>query len=161
MEKPVTNDALRAIRRILRAAEMGGRKLAVATGLTPSQLLVLQQIERSGETTPSVVAASLQFGQATVTNIVDRLVEEELATRRRSERDKRQILLSATERGRALLGDAPDLLQERFRDRFEELPAWEQAMMLAGLERLAHMLDATDIDAAPLIDTGIIDRSGK
>jgi DNA-binding MarR family transcriptional regulator len=159
MEKQITNETLRAIRRILRAADQGGRKLAVATGLTPSQVLVLQQITQSGETTPSSIATKLQFGQATVTNIVDRLEAAGLVTRQRSNRDKRQILLHATAKGRAMLDTAPDLLQERFRDRFEALQAWEQAMILSALERLGQLLDATDIDAAPLIDTGVIDRS--
>lgn len=159
MESPITNATLRAIRRILRAADQSGRKLATATRLTPSQLLVLQQIAHSGETTPGAVASALQFGQATVTNIVDRLEAAGLATRRRGERDKRQIMLRATESGRAMLESAPDLLQERFRSGFEMLPAWEQAMMLAALERLGQLLDASDIDAAPLIDTGVIDRS--
>lgn len=158
MEPQVTNAALRAIRRVLRAADQGGRRLASATGLTPSQILVLQEIERRGETTPSIVAGALQFGQATVTNIVDKLVAENLVTRRRSEQDKRQMLLAATPAGLELLGAAPDLLQDRFRERFEALPRWEQAMVLAGLERLGQLLDAADIDAAPLIDAGPIDR---
>ena len=159
MEPQITNAALRSIRRILRAADQGGRRLAIATGLTPSQILVLQEIERRGETTPGAVAAVLQFGQATVTNIVDRLVERALVTRRRSDQDKRQMLLAATPAGIELLAAAPDLLQQRFRERFEALPTWEQAMILAALERLGQLLDATDIDAAPLIDAGLIDRS--
>jgi DNA-binding MarR family transcriptional regulator len=159
MEPQITDATLRAIRRILRATDQGGRKLAAATGLTPSQLMVLQQIERTGATTPSAVAGALKFGQATVTNIVDRLEEAGLATRQRNDRDKRQFLLRATARGKAILDAAPDLLQERFRDRFEALPAWEQAMILAALERLGQLLDATDIDAAPLIDSGVIDRA--
>jgi hypothetical protein len=32
-------------------------------------------------------------------------------------------------------------------------------MILAALERLGELLDASEIDAAPLIDTGVIDRS--
>lgn len=159
MDKQITSDALRAIRRILRAADQGGRRLAAATGLTPSQLLVLQEIERRGETTPSAVAVELQFGQATVTNILDRLEDAGLASRERSGHDKRRINLRVTGRGREVLDTAPDLLQQRFRDRFQALPAWEQAMILAGLERLGQILDATEIDAAPLIDTGAIDRA--
>lgn len=159
MDMHITNAALRAIRRLLRAADQGGRKLAAATGLTPSQLLVLQEIARRGETTPSAIAAALQFGQATVTNIVDRLEAADLVTRKRSERDKRQILLRATASGHATLEAAPDLLQQRFQERFGTLPAWEQAMILAALERLGELLDATEIDAAPLIDVGVIDRS--
>lgn len=159
MHEPITNAALIAIRRVLRATDQGGRRLAAATGLTPSQLLVLQQIEKSGETTPSVVAATLHFSQATVTNIVDRLEAAGLVTRSKSDRDKRQILLRPTPAAASLIGRAPDLLQERFRAGFEALPAWEQAMMLAALEKLALLLDAGDLDAAPLLDSGAIDRS--
>lgn len=159
MDKPLTSAALRAIRRILRASERGERRLAALTGLAPSQLLVLQEIERRAETTPGELAAQLQFGQATVTNIVDRLHELEMVTRERSSRDKRQILLRVTQAGRDALTAAPDMLQQRFSSRYEALPAWEQAMILAALERLGELLNATDIDAAPLIDAGEIDRS--
>lgn len=159
MERQITNAALRAIRRILRANDQGSRKLATATGLTPSQLLVLQNIERRGETTPSAIAKALQFGQATVTNIVDRLEAAGLVTRRRNDRDRRQMLLQPTDQGRDILETAPDLLQQRFQEGFEKLATWEQAMILAALERLGEILDASAIDAAPLIDAGAIDRT--
>jgi DNA-binding MarR family transcriptional regulator len=159
MTQEITKAALRAIRRVLRAADQGGRKLATATGLTPSQLLVLQEIDRSRQTTPGAVAKRLQFGQATVTNIVDRLEEAGLVTRSRNETDKRQMVLRIAGDGAAILEKAPDSLQARFQGRFEALPAWEQAMILAALERLGELLDATDIDAAPLLDVGVIDRS--
>jgi DNA-binding MarR family transcriptional regulator len=159
MHADLTTPALRAIRRILRAAELGGRRVAAATGLTPSQLLVLQEIERREDTTPGAVAQALQFGQATVTNILDRLEAAGLAVRRRSEGDKRKVLLAVTASGRAALEAAPDLLQARFRARFAELEPWEQAMILAALERLGGLLDASEIDAAPLIDAGAIDRA--
>ncbi|MGH6957841.1 MAG: MarR family winged helix-turn-helix transcriptional regulator [Caulobacteraceae bacterium] len=133
--------------------------MATTTGLTPSQLLMLQEIDRRGETTPSAVALGLQFSQATVTNILDRLEAAGLASRRRSEGDKRKMLLRVTQKGQEVLDTAPDLLQVRFRERFGELPAWEQAMILSALERLSELLGATEIDAAPLIDAGAIDRS--
>jgi hypothetical protein len=50
-------------------------------------------------------------------------------------------------------------LQDQFSGRFQKLPDWEQAMIVAMLERLSSLLDAGGIDAAPLIDTGgAIDR---
>src|SRR3546814_17658857 len=57
-----------------------------------------------------------------------------------------------------MLKTAPDLLQVQFRDRFVALPTWEQAMILAALERLSAVLNAESIDAAPLLDAGAIDR---
>ena len=158
MDTDLTSASLRALRRILRAADLGSRKLASATGLAPSHLLVLREIEQRGETTPSVLATALQFGQATITNIVDRLEAGSLVTRQRSGQDKRQIILTVTDAGRAMIERAPDLLQTRFSERFADLPAWERAMILAALERLGALLGAEAIDAAPLLDSGAIDR---
>jgi DNA-binding MarR family transcriptional regulator len=160
MDTEIANATLKALRRILRATDRGSRKLAAATGLTPSQLLVLREVEARDEVTPGSIAQRLQFSHATITAITDRLVALDLVTRTRSDRDKRQMLLGATPEGRRRLADAPDMLQEIFAYRFAALPAWEQAMILAGAERLATILGAEDIDAAPLLDAGLIDRAG-
>jgi len=158
MSASVPNQTLRALRRILRASELGGRRLAAETGLTPSQMLVLQEIARREDVTPGTIASTLQFGHATVTNILDRLTASGLIARRRGEQDKRQVLVSITEAGTSALAAAPDMLQSRFNAGFMKLPIWEQAMILAALERLGDVLGASAIDAAPLIDTGAIDR---
>ncbi|MET1754832.1 MarR family transcriptional regulator [Novosphingobium sp. RD2P27] len=159
MSDVLTTEALKALRRILRASDLGTRRLAAATTLTPSQLLVLQEVEQRGETTPSALSAALQFGQATITNIVDRLEAAALVTRQRSIRDKRQIILQVTDAGRATIDKAPDLLQTRFSEGYEALPGWERAMILAALERLGEIMGAQSIDAAPLLDAGAINRS--
>jgi hypothetical protein len=59
-----------------------------------------------------------------------------------------------------MLSSAPDMMQDRFQDRFAQLPDWEQAMIVAMLERLTALLNADGIDAAPVIDAGAIDRVG-
>ncbi len=159
MINPRTESALRAIRRLLRAAEMGERQLATATGLTPSQLVVLQEVARHGETTAGAIATAVQFSQATVTNLVDRLVERGFVVRSRRERDRRQVWVSITTEGRAALLSAPDMLQDQFQSRFENLADWEQAMIVAMLERLTGLLNVDQIDAAPVIDAGAIDRA--
>ncbi|WP_114950949.1 MarR family winged helix-turn-helix transcriptional regulator [Sphingosinicella terrae] len=158
MDNALTIAALKALRRILRTSELANRQLAVATGLTPSQLLVLHEIGEREDVTPTELAAALQFGQATITNIVDRLEESGLVTRQRSAQDKRRVNLALTSAGARKIETAPDTLQTRFIERFAALPDWEQAMILAGLGRLADVL-GTDHDAAPLLDSGAIDRS--
>jgi DNA-binding MarR family transcriptional regulator len=159
MTADLSNSTLRALRRILRATESGSRKIAAATGMTPSQLMVLREIGTRTDATPGVVAQQLQFSHETITEIVDRLVALGLVTRTRNDKDKRQFLLDITPDGRRVIAEAPDLLQEDFSQRFAALPRWEQAMILAGTERLAAILGAENIDAAPLLDGGQIDRS--
>ena len=158
MAHDLTIPALRALRRILRASDLGNRQLAAATGLTPSQLLVLQEIGERRETTPTELAAALQFGQATITNILDRLEAAGLVMRKRGETDKRRVYLTVAAAGERVIEEAPDMLQARFSERFAALPDWEQAMILAGLDRLGDILGVASKDAAPLLDTGAIDR---
>lgn len=157
MDASVAKLTLRALRRILRATEIGRRQLAAETGLSPSQLLVLREVGGRGQSTPGVIAASLQFSQASITAIVDRLVAEALVTRQRSQKDKRQVILTLTTQGQGVLARTPDMLQFQFEKQFGALAPWEQAMILAAVERLGALLGAADYDAAPLLDSGAID----
>ncbi|HWW64709.1 MAG TPA: MarR family transcriptional regulator, partial [Sphingomonadaceae bacterium] len=63
------------------------------------------------------------------------------------------------EAGERTIALAPDLLQATFSQEFATLPVWEQAMILAGLDRLSDILGIARSDVAPLLDSGAIDRS--
>ena len=146
------------MRQILRKTDLHARDLARAAGLTASQRMLLQVLEDEGESRAGVLATRLGITQATTTNLLDRLEKAGLVRRRRYDSDKRQVLVSLTEEGRSRLTLAPDGLQELFSDRFEELEAWEQSMIIAALERISSMLGADSLDVAPLLDAGVIDR---
>lgn len=49
------------------------------------------------------------------------------------------------------------MLQDQFAARFEKLADWEQASIIAGLERVAALLNAEGIDASPVLDVGALD----
>ncbi len=153
--------ALVALRRILRATDMHSRNLARASGLTTAQLLALKAVGGTGRSTPKEMAAGLNVSQATMTALLDRLEEKRLVRRERSEVDRRQTNIWLTEEGRAALERSPDPLQVQFRAGFERLEDWEQAMIIAALEKVAALLNARGIDAAPLLDLGDIHRPGR
>jgi DNA-binding MarR family transcriptional regulator len=88
------------------------------------------------------VARSIHLSLPTVTGIFDRLEKRGLITRRRDGVDRRAVVIEPTAQGRQVLDSAPSLLQDRFRDRLAELPAWEQTRMLSVLQRMAAMMDA-------------------
>lgn len=156
------DDSLIALRRIMRATALHERELAQAAGLTPAQLRILQILNGrpGGSTTPTALATQMGVTQATITALVDKLVAAGQALRERSEADRRQTNVVITETGRAAVRDAPDALQQRFVRAFEQMQDWEQAQLVASLERIAAMLDAGDIDASPVLTTGEI-HSGK
>lgn len=150
--------SLIALRRILRATDLFGREIKQAAGVTPAQFRALQIIAESGQATATVIAQRMRVSQATVTSLVDKLVREGMVLREKSTQDRRQTDIHMTRKGRQILADAPDPLQQRFVRKFSAMEDWEQAMLVASLERVAAMLDADDIDASPVLDTGDIKR---
>lgn len=134
------DDCLIALRRILRATTLFERDLAVAAGITPAQLRVLQILYSGpgGRRTPTVLASQIGVAQATVTAIIDKLVVAKLVTRQRSETDRRQTHVIITPEGRSVVEDVPDALQQRFVLSFDEMKDWEQAQLMASLERVAR-----------------------
>ncbi|WP_212524300.1 MarR family transcriptional regulator [Actibacterium sp. MT2.3-13A] len=154
-----TDTSLIALRRILRATELYGRDLAKAAGLTAAQFRVLQVVAESGFCTAKDISRRMSVSQATVTSLVDKLVAQRMVTRQRSETDRRQTHIVVTDLGRETIEKAPDALQQRYVRKFEALDDWEQAMLISALERVAAMLDAEDIDAAPVLHMGEIGKA--
>lgn len=152
-------EVLVALRRVIRATDLHSKYLARTSGLTAPQILVLQAIRDRGRVTIGELARQVSLSQATVTSIMDRLVMREFVYRERSDQDKRKVYACLTERGREMLKSAPTPLQQSFARRFADLHNWEQTLILASLQRVAHMMDADDIDASPVLDVGNLDRA--
>ena len=133
-----TDDSLVAIRRILRATELYGRRLAREAGLTAVQLRVLQIVEETGHATPTEIATRMGVTQATISALIKKLENFGYLERNRSETDRRQTNLTITPAGRAKAHGAP-----------------------AALERVATMLDAEELDASPVLSVGDIVAAPK
>ena len=153
-----SEDALIALRQIQRKTEQASKRLAAMAGLTPSQLLVLQILSERGETSAGEVSKMTQLKHATITSLADKLIARGVLARRRCEEDRRKVWLTLLPEGENAITSAPDLLQETFQNRFEGLPDWHQSMLVSALERVAALLDAEDLEAAPILDIGALDE---
>lgn len=147
------------LRQIIRATDLHDKHLSRMTGLTMPQLLTMQTLRINGPLTIGMLAKEMNLAQATVTSILDRLERKELVRRERSSTDKRKVLACPTEEGLELLKSAPAILQETFIRQFDDMPDWEQSMIIASLEHVSHMLGAHHLDAAPMLDIGALDRT--
>lgn len=149
---------LMELRRIIRATQLNSKALARDSGMTPSQLVALQLIQAQGEVIASQIAEAMHLTQSTVTTLLDRLEERQWIARTRHETDRRRVRVSLTALGSRQLASTPASLHQRFLDEFRTLPAWEQSSILAALQRVGALLQATTVDAAPILDIGKIDR---
>ena len=145
---------LAALRRITRAIDLHSRGLLQQVGLTAPQLAALLAAERLQPITAGALAKSVHLSQATVTGILTRLESRGLVSRLRSENDRRTVVVELTEQGKGILESAPSLLQDRFRRELLMLQEWEQTQMLATLQRIASLMEAEGLDAAPMLAVG-------
>ena len=143
-----------ALRRIIRATDLHSRKLGKKTGLTTPQLVIIQAVGDLKDPTVSDIAKAVSLSLATVTTILNRLERNGIVNRARSSVDRRRVIVTLTEEGQSLKSSAPKPLQDSFVDRFSRLESWEQHLIVASLERVAAMMDAEDLDAAPLLASG-------
>lgn len=152
-DSSLTDQVIVALRRVIRSIELHSRALMVTHGLTGPQATLLRAL-RGGPLTAGDLAQRVNLSQGTVTDILNRLEQRELLVRHRDTTDRRRVIVALTDPARDLLENAPPLLQERFSQRFSQLPDWEQSQLLAALQRIAHMMDADELDAlAPILTT--------
>lgn len=149
------DQVLSALRRVIRAVDLHSRQLVQSHGLTGPQALVLKALG-DGTLSAGALAERVSLSQGTVTDIVNRLEQRRLVTRVRSESDRRRVMVELSPAGKACLASSPPLLQDRFASRFEELEEWEQTLLLASLQRIAAMMDAGELDAAPVLSSGSV-----
>lgn len=144
-----------ALRRVIRAVDLHSRALVASHGLTGPQALILKALQK-GSLPAGELATQISLSQGTVTDILIRLEKRGLISRNRDTEDRRRVLVEATGAALTLLEQSPPLLQESFAERFGNLQDWEQTQLLASLQRIAAMMDAEDIDAAPVLSSGSV-----
>ena len=144
-----------ALRRVIRAVDLHSRALVASHGLTGPQALILKALQK-GSLPAGELATQISLSQGTVTDILTRLEKRGLISRNRDTEDRRRVLVEATDAALTLLEQSPPLLQESFAERFGNLQDWEQTQLLASLQRIAAMMDAEDIDAAPVLSSGSV-----
>jgi DNA-binding MarR family transcriptional regulator len=151
----IAHEVLRTIRQIVRKVSEHSKAMYQEVGLTVPQLMCLKAIgdlgEHSDEVTVVMVAKQLDLSPATVSRIVDRLTRVNLVNRERRAKDRRKVCLSLTAAGLERFQTLPIPLQEIFVRRLSNLPAKERTALLASLRRISELMEATEIDAAPLL----------
>jgi DNA-binding MarR family transcriptional regulator len=78
---------------------------------------------------------------STVNGIIDRLEAKKLVERKRTDPDRRKVLVSATDAGVMLSRNMPLPLQNGLVQAISELPELEQVSIALSLERIVDMME--------------------
>ena len=158
-EEEVAYEVLRAIRKIVRRITAHSRSLTLEAGLTVPQLMCLKAVgeleESEPELTVALVAQRVQLSPATVSRVLDRLVNNGLVLRERRSRDRRKVCLSLTPAGLERYQTLPAPLQDSFVKRLMALEETRRMHLLDALQEVSVLMDAEDMDASPLLTPGV------
>jgi DNA-binding MarR family transcriptional regulator len=118
-----------------------GRENRCHDGLSDAQYTLLFGLRDHEELPMSELAALADLSPATATGMLDALVADGLVSRVRSERDRRVVLASLTEHGRALVAARHARFAPRWAAAIEEFSDDELRTATAVLDRLHAMFD--------------------
>lgn len=147
---------LQSLRQSIRAVDQYSKELAAKYHVTAPQLICLNEIQQQEPVTLTTLARQVHLSPSTVTGIIERLEKKKLIERIKDDKDKRKLLISLTDEGHQLIDDAPKPLQDRLAESFSSLPEEEQLSIVTSLEKVVDMVQARNIDASPLLETGPI-----
>lgn len=146
------NDSIRilqSVRRIAQCVEHHSKRLKATHNITSPQLVALMAIAQLGPSTLTSIGRAIHLSSSTVVGIVDRLEEKKLVCRERDTRDRRNVYVSVTAAGQALVENAPSALPQGFSSALGALPEDDQRTLVVALEQFATLLEVK-APASPL-----------
>ena len=119
-----------------------GRRVTKATGrglgLTGPQVTALKLLEGIGQLSLSDLSERMSAKNSTITGIVDRMVQSDLVERKRSEDDRRVVLIALTPKGKALARKIPITAMEIFGGALRSLSPKDRAALTDIFKRLSE-----------------------
>lgn len=111
--------------------------------LTYNQYKTLLSLSGLGACTLNSLSRDLGVATSSASQMVDRLVAMGLVQRSPGSEDRRQIILSATADGEALLEQIKDGILQRYRELFKHLGSAEQANLAGAIHTIVRILERT------------------
>ncbi|HZU39692.1 MAG TPA: MarR family transcriptional regulator [Solirubrobacteraceae bacterium] len=126
-----------------------GRESHGACGLSHAQYGVLFCLRDADSRPTGEIALAADLSPAATTEMLEGLANAGLVERSRSERDRRVVLTSLTERGRALVEERRTDFESRLHEALAEFSAQELNDAAAVLGRLGEMFEALGREREP------------
>lgn len=146
---------LTLIRKIIRSVDIDSKRIEKEFGVSIPQLLTLQFLDSQEDfrATSTQIKNHLELNASTVTGIINRLLSKGLIVKTPNPNDGRGYFIVLTAKGGYLLKKSPVTLQETVSKKIESLSAEEINTLYKGVGLLINLLEAENVDAAPLISS--------
>lgn len=145
---------LQQFRFVFKSVKKHFRWVEKETGVSGSQLWALAQISGTPGMSVTQLARALAIHQSTASNLIDKLVQRDLARRERESEDQRIVRLYPTKLGKAIVAKAPQPVEGVLPDALMRLPIEELLKLDALLKELSQLMRVRDASGkhTPLAD---------
>ena len=142
---------LNRIRQLVRALRSFDRQAQSRYGLGAAQMFILHVLHGEADLSLNDLADRTATDQSSASLAVGNLVAEGYVRRTTSSEDRRQVRLSLTPKGRALVKRSPPAAQERILASVRDMPPAERSRLMGLLDRLMAGLALPEEGRAPML----------
>ncbi|HTZ39271.1 MAG TPA: MarR family transcriptional regulator [Syntrophales bacterium] len=129
------------LRHLVQLLQTRSKRIRKETGVTGPQLQAMKTLSESPGMRISDLAGRIYLHPATVVGIVDRLEDRKFVARKRSKKDRRQVHVRLTAKGKAALRKTMGAAQDSMPGGFESLPDNKLKRLSMSLAQLVRILD--------------------
>ena len=110
--------------------------LAIDTVMSKQELFTMMTVDRLKEATMGQLSDNMNFPMSTATGIVDRLVKKGYIERGKSDSDRRIVVISLTEKGKAITRDMKTMILSYIQKAYDVLDEAERETLLAIVDKV-------------------------
>jgi len=134
-------EMLTAIKRIVSLIKQNFERDFKKMHVTQSQILVMRVLNQYGDMKMSDISRELDLSNSTVSGIIDRLVEKKIVKRKRSEEDRRIVMISLAEEYCKPVKKQLNAFALKMRRALSTATEEDLDSIMQGLEKLERILE--------------------
>lgn len=164
LDRAAMDDAkaiLNRVRQLVRALRTFEKQAQSRFGFGAAQMFILHVLLHEDDISLNELADRTATDQSSASLAVGKLVAEGYVRRTPSEEDRRQVRLSLTSKGRALVRRAPPAAQERIMESVRAMPPSDRAHLMALLDILMAGMLPVENGRMPMLFQDEDDASKK
>ena len=154
-------EVLDNLRRVFKVVHRYSKRAEKIGGMTGPQVWAMKVLAESAPIRVTDLARRMYLHPSTVVGILDRLEQQALVARTRSEKDHRVVTVSLTANGRKTVSKVPQIAQGLLLKGLKELSDADLRITSEGLRRLVDILGVEGMPPPLLLSPEVNAPAGK
>lgn len=135
-------EIVNSLRKLIRSFDVQSRRLRDNHQMTLPQLLCLRALIDHGPLTVNAIGSRIHLGASTLVGILDRLETKGLIQRNRNPKDRREVIVAASDAGKSLVDSIHSPIRDGLSQSLNKLPVEEQMTIATSLQRLFDLMQS-------------------